>query len=110
MRSTTCGVTATPSFATAAYAVAICIGVTAIPCPMGTVPIVEPDHWESGSTMPELSPGKSTFVFWPKPKRWIQPDRRSEPTFSASVTAPTLEECESICPTVSVSVPRRSAS
>ena len=42
---------------------AICTGVTAIPWPIGTLPIVEPDHCASGrnDTRP-LSPGKSTPV------------------------------------------------
>ena len=55
--STRCGVTRTPPFAIVAYAETICIGVTAMPCPIGTVPIVEPDHWSSGSTMPGSRPG-----------------------------------------------------
>ena len=33
-----------PPFATAAYAAAICTGVTAMPWPIGTLPIVEPDQ------------------------------------------------------------------
>jgi len=32
---------------------------TAMPWPIGTLPIVEPDHLSSGSTCPGLSPGKS---------------------------------------------------
>src|SRR3954469_18888024 len=47
-----------PRLATAAYAAAICIGVTAMPWPIGTLPIVEPDHCSSGSTMPPDSPRK----------------------------------------------------
>ena len=39
-RSTRCGWIQTPSFATAAYTDAIWIGVTAMPCPIGTLPIV----------------------------------------------------------------------
>ena len=57
MRSTRCGVGLTPPFPIVAYALTICIGVTAMPCPIGTVPIVDPYHFSSGSTMPGLSPG-----------------------------------------------------
>ena len=57
MWSTRCGCTQTPRFATAAYAAAICTGVTAIPWPMGTFPIVAPVHWDGGRTMPAVSPG-----------------------------------------------------
>ena len=59
---TRCGWIQTPSFATAAYTDAIWIGVTAIPWPIGTLPIVEPVHCSSGSTKPGLSPGKSIPV------------------------------------------------
>ncbi len=45
-----------------------------MPCPIGTVPIVEPDHWSSGSANPGDSPGKSIPVGFPKPKRSIQDD------------------------------------
>ena len=44
MRSTRCGVRSTPPFAIAPYAAAIWTGVTAMPCPIGTFPIVEPDQ------------------------------------------------------------------
>ena len=57
MWSTSCGSTQTPRFAIAAYAEAIWIGVTAMPWPIGTLPIVDPDHRSSGSTIPALSPG-----------------------------------------------------
>ena len=43
-RSTRCGRTQTPPFAIAAYAAAICTGVTAMPWPIGTLPIDEPDQ------------------------------------------------------------------
>jgi hypothetical protein len=36
-----------------------------MPCPIGTLPIVEPDQYDGSS--PGLSPGKSIPVFWPKP-------------------------------------------
>ena len=61
-RSTRCGSIQTPSFATAAYTDAIWIGVTEIPCPIGTLPIVVSLHWASGRTKPGLSPGKSMPV------------------------------------------------
>ena len=44
MRWTRCGTCITPPFAIAAYAVAIWIGVTPMPCPIGTFPIVDPDQ------------------------------------------------------------------
>ena len=43
-RSTRYGVRRTPPFAIAAYAAAIWIGVTPMPWPIGTLPIVEPDQ------------------------------------------------------------------
>ena len=72
MRSIRCGCTDTPRFATIAYAAAICIGVTATPWPIGTLPIVEPDHSSGRSTKPWLSPGNAMPVVEPKPKRRIQ--------------------------------------
>ncbi len=94
-----------------AYALTICSGVTAMPCPIGTVPIVEPDHWSSGSTMPGLSPGKSTPVGLPKPKRSIH--EASSPAaelLRRSVIVPTFDDSERICRTVIRSVPRVCAS
>ena len=68
-----------------------------MPWPIGTLPIVEPDHWSSGSTSPALSPGKSIPVGWPKPKRSIHFASRAAPSFSASVIAPTFDErCEDL--------------
>ena len=84
--------------------------MTAIPCPIGTLPIVEPDHWSSGSTKPGLSPGKSMPVVLAEAEAVDPLASRSPPSFSASVIAPTLDECERICATVIVSVPRGSAS
>ena len=72
MRSTRCGCTQTPRFAIVAYAAAICTGVTATPWPIGTFPIVEPDHSSGCRTKPGLSPGKAMPVVEPKPKRRIQ--------------------------------------
>ena len=43
-----------------------------MPWPIGTFPIVEPDHLSGGSTKPALSPGNPTPVARPKPKRAIQ--------------------------------------
>ena len=42
-----------------------------MPWPIGMLPIVEPDHSFSGSTIPGLSPGKSMPVGRPKPNREI---------------------------------------
>ena len=56
-----------PPLAIAAYAVAICIGVTSSPCPIGRLPIDEPEYWFSASATPASSPGRSTPVGVPKP-------------------------------------------
>ena len=92
IRSTRCGWSQTPSLATVPYAAAICTGVMAIPCPIGSVPIVEPDQRSSGGTIPLVSPGKSMPVLWPNPKRLIHSESLSEPSFSASVIVPTFDE------------------
>jgi hypothetical protein len=70
-----------------------------MPCPIGTLPIVEPDHLSGGSTMPGLSPGKSIPVTRPNPKREIQEERRVRPSICASSIAPMLDECARICAT-----------
>ena len=80
MRSTRCGRSQTPSFATAPYAAAICTGVIAIPWPIGSVPIVEPDHLSSGGTMSgrlagEVDPGQMAEAETADP-----PASRSEPS------------------------------
>ena len=92
----------TPPFATAAYAAAIWIGVTAIPCPIGTLPIVAPVQRDGGMTIPALSPGKSIPVLCPKPNLEIHQETSRVGCLvssSASVIAPTFEECERICST-----------
>src|SRR3954466_545217 len=66
--STTYGRCMIPPFAMALYAWAIWIGVTAMPWPIGRLPIEEPEYCFGGSTMPGLSPGRSTPVAWPQPK------------------------------------------
>ena len=45
------------------------MAVTETPCPIGTVPIVDPDQYPG--RMPRLSPGKSIPVRRPNPKRAI---------------------------------------
>jgi hypothetical protein len=77
---------------------------------MGTLPIVDPDQRDGGTTMPRVSPGNSMPVFRPNPKRSIHFEIRSLPSASAMVTTPTLEERERIWWTLSFSVPRGSAS
>ena len=104
--STRCGCTQTPLFASAPYIAAIWIGVTAIPWPIGTLPIVEPDHRSRGSTIPRLSPGKSIPVFSPNPNREIQAASRFEPRSCASMTVPMFDERASISETDIVSVGR----
>src|SRR5215471_822181 len=81
-----------------------------MPCPIGTLPIVDPDHWSAGSTIPWLSPGESIPVRRPKPKRPIHDIRRFLPSSSANVIAPTFDERARIWATDIVSVPRGSAS
>ena len=66
--STRCGWIHSPPFAIAAYTDASWIAVTETPCPIGTVPIVEPDH---DGSRPGLSRGKSIPVRRPNPKRAI---------------------------------------
>ena len=109
-RSTRCGWSQTPSLATVPYAAAICTGVIAIPCPIGSVPIVEPDQRSSGGTIPRVSPGKSIPVLRPKPKRLIHSESFCGPSSCASVIVPTFDECEMIWSTVIRSVPRGCAS
>ena len=108
--STRCGSTHTPPFASAAYADAIWIGVTAMPWPIGTFPIVEPDHLSTGRTIPALSPGKSMPVASrSRIGRSMRPSR-FRPSNSASVIAPTFDDRASISATDIVSVGRGSAS
>ncbi len=92
------------------YARAIWIGVTAMPCPMGTVPIVDPDHWSTGSAKPADSPGKSIPVLFPKPKRSIHDASLPSPSRWAIVIVPMFEEYSTIWRTVIRSVPRVCAS
>ena len=110
IRSMRCGCTSLPPFAIAAYARAICIGVTAMPWPIGTVPIVDPDHWSSGSAKPGDSPGKSMPVLFPKPKRSTHDASRPSPSRCAIVIVPMFDEYSTIWRTVIRSVPRECAS
>ena len=74
--------------------------MTAIPWPIGTLPIVEPDHFSTGRTIPRVSPGKSMPVLRPKPKRSIQRASRFWPSICATVIVPTFDERERIWATV----------
>jgi hypothetical protein len=67
--STMRGSIRTPSFAIAWYIPASCSGVIDTPCPMGRLPKVVPDHCSGGGRIPPLSPGSSTPVGAPMPKR-----------------------------------------
>ena len=58
-----------PSFAIADIAIAICKGVTAIPCPIGIRLTERPFHLLTGCEIPGDSPGKEIPVRVPKPKR-----------------------------------------
>ena len=87
--------------------------MTAIPCPIGTLPIVAPVHSDGGSTIPALSPGKSIPVLCPNPNRETHQETSRVGCLvssSASVIAPTFEECERISSTEYVTVSRSSAS
>ena len=81
-----------------------------MPCPIGTLPIVEPDQRSGGSTIPPDSPGKSTPVGLPKPKRPIQDATRSLPSSCASVIVPMFDDWKRICATLIVCVGRGSCS
>ena len=107
IRFTTCGCTSTPPFAIAEYMAAICIGVTAMPWPIGMLPIDESYHLSGGSRMPGASPGRSTPVVWPKPKRSIHFESSDLPTILAIVTVPTLDDSCRICRTVKSLEPAR---
>src|SRR3712207_4279880 len=76
------GETRTPLLAIAWYIPAICSTVIDRPCPIGRLPNVEPDHDLRSGTDPELSPGRPTPVFWPRPNFLSMSAYRSSPTFS----------------------------
>jgi hypothetical protein len=75
-----------------------------MPWPIGTLPIVEPDHC---GMIPGDSPGKSIPVGWPSPKRSSHRWSPASPSFCASVTVPTFDERERISETLIVSVSRK---
>ena len=100
---TICGERRMPPSAIAEYAVAICIGVTSSPWPIGRLPIDEPEYWDGDSVTPGSSPGRPTPVGAPKPKLCTQWLNVSGPSSLAIVIAPTLLERARICPAVSVS-------
>ena len=77
-----------------------------MPCPIGTVPIVEPDQRSYGSTMPALSPGSSEPVVAPKPNRSIHDASSGPPSRCAMVIVPTFDDSERIWRTFIRSVPR----
>ena len=56
-----------PSLAIAAYAAAICSGVTSTLCPIGIDPYDEPLQSSGGSTRPVASPGTPSPVASPSP-------------------------------------------
>src|SRR5260370_40514911 len=63
------GWTRTPPFAIVAYTSAICIAVTATPCPNDSVYLVSPYHCDSGGRSPPASFGRPTPVGRPRPHR-----------------------------------------
>ena len=56
--------------------------------------------------MPVASPGRSTFVPLPKPKRRTQWSKRSGPSSMPIFTEPTFDDWARMSPTVSVTCPR----
>src|SRR5262245_39506878 len=85
------------------------MAVTETPCPIGTLPIVDPDQYDG--SRPGLSPGKSMRVGRPKPKRAIHLFRPASPRYRAAmVIAPTFDDRWRIWATVIRSVGRISAS
>ncbi len=81
-------------------------GVTAMPCPMGRLPIEDPEYLSSGRTRPDSSPGRSTPVGLPNPKRRTQASKGALPSRWPIVTAPTFEDCWRIPAVLSVTGPR----
>jgi hypothetical protein len=75
--------------------------VTATPWPIGRLPIDEPEYRLTGSTIPRSSPGRSTPVGEPKPKRRTQWSNRRLPSLRPIVIAPTLLDCARISAVVS---------
>ena len=86
------GSTHTPPLAIVAYTSAICRGVTAIPWPIGMVPMLVPDHCDTGGRIPRDSPGKSRPVGSSSPNRYRKEAKRVGPSMWATVMAPTLLE------------------
>jgi hypothetical protein len=74
------------------------------------LPIVDPDQFSGGRTMPFVSPGNSMPVGRPKPNRLIHSVRRACWSWNASVMMPTFDDWDRICATVIVCVPRSTAS
>src|SRR3954452_2448129 len=81
-----------PPLAIAEYAVAIWRGVTDSPCPIGRLPIDEPEYCCQCNTIPRASPGRSTPVGEPNPNRWTQESNRWGPSFIPISSAPMLLE------------------
>ena len=65
--STSRGFTWMPLSATVENAEAIWSAVTAMPCPMGMLPMEESDQSLTGATLPPTSPGNCTPVGLPNP-------------------------------------------
>ena len=71
---------------------AICIGVTAIPCPIGMFPSEDPEYSSGLSTMPPASAGRPTSVGEPKPNPRTHLSKRMSPSFRPIITVPTFDE------------------
>ena len=63
-----------------------------MPCPMGIVPMLVPDHCDTGGRIPRDSPGKPRPVASSRPNRYRYEAKRWGPSMWATVMAPTLLE------------------
>ena len=75
-----------------------------MPCPIGSVAIVEPDQSLRGIMMPGDSPGKSSPVADPKPNFFMYSASFAPPRSRPILIVPTFEDCSMISATVIVSV------
>ena len=82
-----------PSFAIAWYAEHICIAVTATPCPIGARDHLTLSHFLQSGRIPYSSPGSSTPVFCPNPKRDMYVQSRSGPRSYPSLPTTMFDEC-----------------
>jgi hypothetical protein len=77
-----------------------------MPWPIGRLPIEEPEYCSRSSTMPRSSPGMSTPVGRPKPKRRTQRSNAAPPSRCPIMIAPTLLDWPRMPAVDSVAHPR----